>query len=67
MSERKLVGKPTICGPLKDGQFTVWVVRGPKGGQLGEFFTRAAARHFIKTHKRFREKKETLHVATNSR
>ncbi len=65
MSNKKVAGSPTICGPLKDGQFTVWVVRGPKGGQLGEFITRKAAKLFIKTHKRFKEKKETLHVATN--
>lgn len=57
------VVKLSICGPLKDGQFTVWVVRGPKGGQLGEFFSRSAARHFVKTHKRFKEKKELLHAS----
>jgi hypothetical protein len=50
--------KPTICGPIRNGQFTVWVVRGSKGGQLGEFFTREAARKFVqartnRTRKRF--------------
>jgi hypothetical protein len=59
MSNRRSAG-PSICGPVKDGQFTVWVVRGPKGGQLGEFFTREAARLFIKTHRK--PKKELLHV-----
>jgi len=59
MSNRR-PARPSICGPVKDGQFTVWVVRGPKGGQLGEFFTREAARQFIKTHKR--TKKELLHA-----
>ncbi len=61
MSKRQQV-KLSICGPLKDGQFTVWVVRGPKGGQLGEFFTRTAARNFIKTHKKVRIRKELLHA-----
>ncbi len=51
MSKGK-VSRPTICGPLKDGQFTVWVVRGPKGGQLGEFFSREAARQYIRKHKK---------------
>ena len=45
-------GALTICGPCKDGQFTVWYVRGPKGGTLGEFITRKAARAFIKSRKR---------------
>jgi len=60
MSNRRTVGRPTICGPVKDGQFTVWVVRGPKGGQLGEFFTREAARQFIRTHRK--PKKELLYT-----
>lgn len=60
MSKQQL--KLSICGPLKDGQFTVWVVRGPKGGQLGEFFSRHAARHFVKTHKKFKVRKELLHA-----
>lgn len=58
----KRVTKLSVCGPLKDGQFTVWVVRGPKGGQLGEFLSREAARRYVKTHKRFKEKKELLHA-----
>ena len=61
MNTRKQVGL-SICGPIKDGQFTVWVVRGPKGGQLGEFFSRSAARKYVKTHKRFKEKRELLHA-----
>lgn len=54
--------KLSICGPVKDGQFTVWVVRGPKGGELGEFFTRTAARKYVKTHKKVRVQKELLHA-----
>jgi len=54
--------KLSICGPIKDGQFTVWVVRGPKGGQLGEFFSRDAARTYVKTHKKIKIKKELLHA-----
>jgi hypothetical protein len=41
----------SICGPVKDGQFTVWVVRGPRGGQVAEFLTRKAARYYVKKHK----------------
>lgn len=48
---RRLVSKASICGPIRNGQFTVWVVRGPKGGQLGEFFTREAARKYIRAHR----------------
>ena len=54
--------KLSICGPIKDGQFTVWVVRGPKGGQLGEFFSRESARKYVKTHKKIKIKKELLHA-----
>lgn len=61
MKENK-AGKLSICGPVKDGQFTVWVVRGPKGGQLGEFITRAAATRFVKTHRKFKVRKELLHA-----
>lgn len=59
---KRLAVKLSICGPLKDGQFTVWVVRGPKGGQLGEFFSRSAARKYVKTHKHIKVKKELLHA-----
>ena len=58
----KKLAKLSICGPIKDGQFTVWVVRGPKGGQLGEFFSRQAARKYVKTHKKIKIKKELLHA-----
>lgn len=38
----------SICGPMKDGQFTVWMVRGPRGGCVAEFLSRKAARAFVK-------------------
>lgn len=52
-----------VCGPVKDGHFNVWVVRGPNGGHLGSFVSREAARQFIKTHRQMRDKKELMHVA----
>lgn len=52
-------GTLSICGPCRDGQFTVWYVRGPKGGTLGEFVTREAARAFVKARKRNKRKELT--------
>jgi len=51
----------TICGPVRDGQFTVWYVRGPKGGVVKEFLTRKEAREFIRTRRKTR--KELAHVS----
>lgn len=57
-------GTLSICGPVRDGQFTVWIVRGPKGGVVKEFFTRKEAREFIRARRKARaHRKELAHVS----
>jgi len=40
--------KYEVYGPVRDGMFTCWQVRGPRGGKLGDFLTKRAAQEFIK-------------------
>lgn len=42
--------KYTLYGPARDGEFSCWIVYGPRGGEKAWFYTKTAALYWIKTH-----------------
>lgn len=40
--------KLKVYGPVQDGMFSTWMVVGPRGGWVAEFYTKKDAKDFIK-------------------
>jgi hypothetical protein len=43
--------KLTIYGPARDGEFSCWIVYGPRGGEKAWFYTKKAAEEYVRRHK----------------